>query len=312
LERSPGLPEKYVAVFLRYNDILALCDTSKSVQEEICGDDFFWEMKTRHDFGVEYDYPPWPRENWEEDYRFWMRTLERDLIEAIKSGNVTKVSELIEFGVDINSRSQGLFPARSSDGITPLMGASMLGKIEIVRLLLDNGADITAKTANDRITALGYTVHRGNDDIVRLLLEYGADVTAKDRYGGEAIIVAPDNSDSLELVDMLLEKGADINSARQNGRTLLLSAVRGKSGEYIQGLIDRGAEVDARYRSGVTPLLQAIRSRNREAVRVLLDNGADIYARDSRGLRPVDILSMPGYPDRIIRGMISDAFRESF
>jgi len=306
----PDYLKKYVAVFLRYSDILALCDSSKRVREEICEDDFFWEMKTRHDFGVEYDHPPWPRENWEEDYRFYMRELENDLIIAIKAPNVAKVKELIEFGVDISSRS-------GFAEYTPLMRAVLVGNLELVKLLLENGAYVNAKTTRNRNTALQVATSKGRIDMVQVLLEYGADAKAKNRVGAEAIIVASDNSYSLELVDMLLERGADINNVGQNGNTLLLYASRVRRGDYIQGLIDRGAEVNVQDTGrGYTPLINSVRYGNTEAVRVLLDNGADITVRDGRGNTVLDLVNSRGYilstsprRGRETRRMIREAFR---
>ena len=306
----PDYLRKYVAVFLRYNDILALCDTSKSVREEICEDDFFWEMKTRKDFRAEYDHPPWPRENWEEDYRFYMRKLERDLINAIKSQNIVKVKELIEFGVDISSKS-------GFNEYTPLMRALIVGSLELVKLLLENGAYVNAKTTETRFTALHGEAYEGNSDIVRLLLDYGADVKAKTSSGEEAIIFSYKNSTSLELVDMLLEKGADINNIGRHGQTLLINASTSHSGDYIQGLIDRGAKLNVQSGFGITPLIRAVFSKNPEAVRVLLDNGADTTIRNGRGNTVLDIVNGPGYTTprtkeaRDVRRMIREAFGEA-
>lgn len=308
----PDYLKKYVAVFLRYSDILALCDSSKRVREEICEDDFFWKMKTKHDFGVEYDYPPWPRENWEEDYRYYMRKMVRRLERAIITRNAPRVRDLIDFGVDVDSRSGGLFPGE--DTWVFLMQAVREGDYEIVKLLLDAGAYVNAKTTENRFSALHFATWWGMIDIVRLLIDYGADVTAKDAYGGEAIVSASLNSDSLELVDLLLEEGSDINNIGRFGRALLINAARRRDSEYIQGLIDRGAEVNYRTSIGLTPLFQTIYGKNPEALRVLLDNGVDIAVRNHRGSTALDLVNAPGYATLRpvealqVRRMIREAF----
>lgn len=290
---------KYVAVFLRYSDILALCDSSKSVREEICGDDFFWKMKTKHDFGVEYDIPPWPRESWEEDYRYWMVDLSESLFMAITSRNPDRLRNLIDFGVDVN----GIYgwkqvgPQRWS----PLTVAVRFEDMESVKLLLEAGAYVNAKSSVFRHTALHVAVFTGRIDIVQVLLDYGINVTAKDKHGMEAIGLASNNSDSLKLVDLLLDRGADINNIGFRHQTLLIrSALKQKSREYIQGLIDRGADVNYRDPNGRTPLIYSILSRNPEAVRVLLDNGADINEgySVSRDRTALSIVNRPGYITR--------------
>jgi len=288
--KIPDYLRKYVAVFLRYSDILALCDSSKSVRKEICEDDFFWKMKTKHDFGVEYDIPPWPRESWEEDYRYWMVDLSKSLSIAIMTRNSDRLRNLIDFGVDVNGDFYWSW--------TPLMIAVRERDMESVKLLLEAGAYVNAKRSVLRDTALHVAVFTGRIDIVQVLLDYGINVTAKDKNGMEAIGLASENSDSLELVDLLLDRGADINTIGIRHQTLLIrSALKQKSREYIQGLIDRGAEVNYRDPNGKTPLIYSILSRNPEAVRILLDNGADINEgySGSRDRTALSIVNRPRY-----------------
>lgn len=75
------------------------------------------------------------------------------LRQAASEGNVQKVKELLDRGVDVNSRSQR--------GVTPLMLACAEGQIDVVKLLLARGADVNA-TDNSGRTALGWA------DLVRL------------------------------------------------------------------------------------------------------------------------------------------------
>lgn len=64
----------------------------------------------------------------------------------IKQGNYEAVKGMIEAGVDVNKKSVGL---------TPLMYAARQNRIEIVKLLIANGADIKAKS-NRGYSALKY------------------------------------------------------------------------------------------------------------------------------------------------------------
>jgi ankyrin repeat protein len=62
-------------------------------------------------------------------------------------------------------------------GETALHLAAGEGHLEIVKLLLEHGADVNAKTAYE--TALHLAAGEGHLEIVKLLLEHGADVNAK-------------------------------------------------------------------------------------------------------------------------------------
>jgi hypothetical protein len=86
---------------------------------------------------------------------------------AIRADDLSALRSLIEeYGVD----------AADSDGATPLMWASAVGSTDAVKLLLKAGAN--AKAANTSgATALHWS--RGEPVRVRLLLEHGADVDAR-------------------------------------------------------------------------------------------------------------------------------------
>nr|QBK92070.1 MAG: Rho termination factor, N-terminal domain, F-box domain and Ankyrin repeat protein [Pithovirus LCPAC304] len=286
---------------LRYPDLMRFCATSRAASE-VCVDNYFWEVKTRRDFGAEHAYPPWPRENWEADYRFYLQELEPELMDAVRRGNAEKVRELAEFGVDVNSR----------DTMTPLIRAAYDGSVEIATILLENGADVDAKTTRHRFTALYATADQGNVKMVKLLLDYGADAQATSRTGTEPIFTAAWNSSSIELVDMLLEAGGNINNTNETNMSLLsIASAIPNRGAYIQALIDRGANIDIRETTqGLTPLLTATRVRRPENVRVLLENGADSSIRDNRRRTALHIARRRGYPNPAIREMLEERRRD--
>jgi uncharacterized protein len=65
---------------------------------------------------------------------------------AISKGDVEATKKLIEYGADVNEKSNGL---------TPLMYAARYNKVEILKILLSNGADLKAKDLKG-FTALKY------------------------------------------------------------------------------------------------------------------------------------------------------------
>ena len=85
-----------------------------------------------------------------------------------------------------------------------LVGACICGKIEIVKLLLENGVDIHYTDDN----ALRVACEVGHYDIVKLLLDAGANIHAK--YGDPLMIVC--EFGHYDIAKLLLENGANVNA----------------------------------------------------------------------------------------------------
>ena len=79
-----------------------------------------------------------------------------------------KVRELLAAGADVN------FDQTAHPSCTPLTCAAQQGHAEIVRLLLDSGADISAKD-DSHLTALQWAQEKGHDDVVSMLKGAGAE-----------------------------------------------------------------------------------------------------------------------------------------
>jgi len=140
-------------------------------------------------------------------------------------------NKLIEY---INKRAEE--ERLESYGLTPLHSAAFGGHVEIVKLLLERGADPNAKT-DDGLTPLHIAAFKGHVDVVRVLLEHGANPNAKDNNGQTPLHYAVQEG-HVEIVKSLLERGADPRIADNGGhipldyakdsaiRSLLESALR--------------------------------------------------------------------------------------
>jgi ankyrin repeat protein len=105
------------------------------------------------------------------------------LYEAVKTRNKEKVEFALEQRPsDINQQSQTMKN-------TPLHIASSNGDIEIVKLLIENGADVN-KQNKDGTTALYIASQRGDIEIVKLLIQNGADVNKQNKDGKTALYIA--------------------------------------------------------------------------------------------------------------------------
>jgi hypothetical protein len=116
-----------------------------------------------------------------------MATLDQQLIEAAKVGDLAQVKALLDGGADVTAKNDG--------GTTALMAASGGGHVEVVQLLLDRNVDVDAK---DHVgeTPLMYAASKGSFEVVKLLVENGADLTAKGRDGATAMEMAQRRGDA--------------------------------------------------------------------------------------------------------------------
>jgi ankyrin repeat protein/beta-lactamase regulating signal transducer with metallopeptidase domain len=158
-------------------------------------------------------------------------------------GNLDKTAAsallLISRGANVNA-------TYSEYGTTPLDLAAEKGLVEVVRALLDKGANPnkgSARTPSPLLVALS-----GNSpkvDIAMLLIDRGADVNAMGFVGGSNMtpLILAVRSNQVGVVRALLAKGADPNLSNKNsiGPPTPLSAASG-SPEMMQLLIQAGAK----------------------------------------------------------------------
>ncbi|KXS14107.1 ankyrin [Gonapodya prolifera JEL478] len=137
------------------------------------------------------------------------------------SGNVNVVRALLEAGADPNE-NDGWFLGEMVPACS----------VEVVRLLLDHGADIHAHNDEALVTACQCGI---SPDNVRLLLERGADVNI--RGSGSALTTVSRNGHA-EIARLLLDRGANVNA---NNDSALFEAFRYERWVLGLMLLDAGA-----------------------------------------------------------------------
>lgn len=168
-----------------------------------------------------------------------------DFFGAVQFGDENKVSKLLRM-------FPGLVSVREESGETPLHFAAGGDKVEIVKMLLDHGADGNAKT-NGGGTPLCRTTPKANLEIARLLMDHGADVNAPCE-ASETVLNTMIDLGNNEFVELLLQHGADVNEKGMNGMTALHSAATSGNVAISNMLLDHGADVNAKAADGNTPL----------------------------------------------------------
>lgn len=110
---------------------------------------------------------------------------------------------------------------------------------------------------------------------VRRLVEQGADIDAAVLGDGTALIRASAHGD-LAIVNELIRLGADVNQpARGDGNPLIAAAKRGHA-DVVARLVAAGADVNAVVAGDETPLINAARGGHLDVVTLLVEHGADV------------------------------------
>lgn len=129
---------------------------------------------------------------------------ELEMLLAVRTNNISELKNLIEQGANIN------FQDSRMEGVTALHEASRKGNVEMVRYLLQNGADINSKNYKG-FTALHVAAWCGENVVAKTLIEKGADVNEKAKDNITALHAAAVEG-NLETVKLLISYGAEVHS----------------------------------------------------------------------------------------------------
>ncbi|XP_029425999.1 protein TANC2 isoform X7 [Nannospalax galili] len=171
-------------------------------------------------------------------------------------------------------------------GETALTAAAGKGKLEVCRLLLEQGAAVAQPNRRGAVPLFS-TVRQGHWQIVDLLLTHGADVNMADKQGRTPLMMAASEG-HLGTVDFLLAQGASIALMDKEGLTALSWACLKGHLSVVRSLVDNGAATDHADKNGRTPLDLAAFYGDAEVVQFLVDHGAMIEHVDYSGMRPLD------------------------
>uniref|UniRef100_A0A0G4GH36 Uncharacterized protein n=1 Tax=Chromera velia CCMP2878 TaxID=1169474 RepID=A0A0G4GH36_9ALVE len=179
-------------------------------------------------------------------------------------------------------------PTTGSEWRSSLIRAVETGKVELVKFLLEKGADVNVQTKADvDRTVLHEAAGLGNVEIVELLLSHGATLDPVDQCGGTPLFYAA--GASLKVVELLLEKGATIPTTDSDLASPLGNAACGGKGHIVKYLLQKGTDVNVQTKrnEGMTALHVAAKFGKREMAQLLLDEGANVDAVDSERFTPL-------------------------
>jgi uncharacterized protein len=159
----------------------------------------------------------------------------RNLVAAIKSGDIAKVKKIIT-----NDKTS----IKEATGTRILSEAVKQENMKIVSLLIELGAEVNDedRVIYDNETPLAIAAYKGNLEIVKLLIDAGAivNIPLKDPEYWTPLMCAVMSGD-FEVVKFLVEAGADVNEIRDGGYfSLAIAAHNGyqKIFDYLAPLTD--------------------------------------------------------------------------
>ena len=216
--------------------------------------------------------------------------LDDSLHQAITKKDIGKMTELLESGVNIESRD-------NADN-TPLIHASC-NNLEAMQFLVLQGANVNSYNRLTGSTSLHEAAERGQIEMMTLLLDNGADIESQNNRGFTPLFSAA-KSGKLEAVKLLLERGANVHHFLKDDGWVPLHLVSSfptdNTVEIMAALLDAGADIEIQCRDcGFGSLHHAVGSKNTNAVKFLLERGANVHAQDRwSGGTPLHMLASLG------------------
>lgn len=219
-------------------------------------------------------------------YLSFLETKDRQIDLSMRFGDTEKLQTLF-------MNHPNLVFSHDITGQTPLHLAAYYGQSEIVRVLLDDKADVQAKDMCGE-TPLFCSAMNGYTGATELLLKNGAKANVRDDTGETPLIKAAEGGHN-SVVKLLLNNKADVNARDSDGSTALYEAAIHGYRETAQLLIASNAEIDVKDNQGETPLFVAAQGGYANVVGLLLLNNADINIKDKNGMTPLQIASNENY-----------------
>lgn len=167
---------------------------------------------------------------------------------------------------------------------TALHRAANCGHVEVVKMLIDSGANIEA-TGSSQWTLLHWAAKNGRGDILRMLLQQGAN-----KYGLKPLHFAAAR-DNVDIFKTLIEKGANngastidrltpMSGGRANEEAIPLDlwrtmywATNSGGDQVVRRLLQDGANTEATISDGQTPLQSAANGGHVKIVKMLIEKG---------------------------------------
>ena len=185
---------------------------------------------------------------------------------AARDGRISVLREMLdknEVGIDDANEA----------GMTGLMVACCCYRADVIRFLIENGANDELKNVHG-MTAMDIITQSNHPE---LGLEKVFDDAKRNRLAAAA------EAGDLRAVERIIKLGDDVNGEDIVKECPLKYASNGGHVDVMKYLVEHGADVDKANEYGMTPLMSAVCRFDAKSVRCLIELGADEKLLNNKG-----------------------------
>ena len=161
-----------------------------------------------------------------------------------------------------------LLDENDETGMTLLMEAAQTNNQKGLQLLCEKGADVHRCETISGHSALLIATKQGHYEIVKYLIDQGADPEIRDKFGFTPISMAI-VEDKIDCLATLLGYGVLLERRDENYDTPFLSAIRCKNLEAIKMLVSAGADITVKTRDDKSIFDIADETKNEEVIKLI-------------------------------------------
>lgn len=222
-----------------------------------------------------------------------MGNLEVLFKKAIEEGDIKKVENLIEecdfsnlkdkLGYELLNNAVFIFNKESDV-------ENKNNIIKIINILCKNGADINSESLkfnNLGVTPLKSAIILNDLELVKNLIDLGADVNKEDKLDPYSPLMRAVAHSNLDIIKEIISSGGDTKYKNSVSEGLLhvfcMSRRKELFNEMIWSEVNFRMELDSKTKQGMTPLMVACIYGNIDMVNYLLESGASINEKDTKG-----------------------------
>lgn len=199
---------------------------------------------------------------------------------CIRNGHYDAARKLILAGAVVD--------VENLKGVSPLLVAAQCGKLCLVKLLQEKGANESHVSLNGS-TAVMQAAHFGHLHVVKHVVRINREMLEQANQHKTTPLMRACQENHLHVVKFLCEQGANVNRKNIQGMTALMLASQRGNAEVCKYLTQQGADLNAMTEQSSTSLVLACKRQHLHTVEVLVRAGAELYVKDIRGRTARDI-----------------------